>query len=938
MKRGGLTLILLALAPATACLVTFDDEELGQVPGLDGVVRIDDEPAGDKCPAGGVVVLAGTDADKDGALSPGEESGVVTVVCAGVDGAAAKVVLLRIAAEAEGGECPHAGQRIESGLDDDDDGLLDDDEVEAVRHLCNGAPGATGGRALVVVSEETAGDSCALGGARVSSGIDQDGDEVLDESEIASTAYACDGPAGGGGAAGEDGSDALVEVVAETPGLACPAGGQRVDIGLDADSDGILDVEERSATSYVCNGRSLSSGGVGGELSGGVAEGTVAAPVELSVGAFAPDASSHAGTVGAGLASYYRFTTLADPVGDAGGPYSFALHDVEADVELALYEGADFASGPVTVDCVFEGARLFVCSSAPLAEGTTYYAAVTEVRNVALSYAVSVSFGARTGTGAAPAAPTTDASVHGGGVSYFDVGGAVGDVKTVRLTNVRGALDAAPALVWEQLNDGAAFPAYGTCATQVGPDIVCPTARLSHRSVIAVRETAGAGALYDVVVEDGDTVTAALALEAVDAVAAPLGEAPIRTTTTTNGGAHTMVWDRAAGTYDTSALELYPDRLSADARVHRLGACVDDCIVTVPDELAPGPLYLRAPLRTGGADVAHGVGLFPRGGNEGESGAPHALPVGIVVDGSLASTSRYVLPAPAITVRYSVKVNTYYGKSVGCRWHSADTFDAPLYEASHFMSQRYGCVSEPVAAGEPIYFTLSTLSPVLPVAYTLEVQEGDAVTPTLLMGGGLETIAGGGTEYRQISALAPGPYAIATTTTGSVRRRVFPGHPRNLDWTEHVARCESYSSSSTSSAACTLRFVAKQSVPTYYLSLFVNTYTVTLDPTPVPVNDYVVGAPAVYAAAVDASVWIVFDIATEGTYALDVTQSASSAYAVRAFSPGYEEQEFSSSASAPANTLVTFALGTLTPGRWAVEYDSSSSSALDVTLDVREVP
>ncbi len=934
MGLRGATLASLCCLSHAACLVTFEEAPASDGPGLDGIARIDNEPAGDKCPGGGVVVVTGTDADEDGTLDPEEESGVVSVVCAGVAGAAAKVVLLRIAAEPEGGECPNAGQRVESGLDEDADDVLDDDEVESVRFLCNGIGGGVGGQALVVVAEEPPGANCALGGARVRSGVDQDDDAVLDDEEVAATSYVCDGAAGAAGSPGADGADALVDVVAEAPGLACPAGGQRVNAGLDLDDDGALLENEISSTSYVCHGRSLSGGG-GGELSGGVAEGSVAAPVALTVGAFTPDASARAATVGAELVSYYRFTTLADPAGDASGPYTIALHDVEADPAVEVYAGSDYVSGAVQVACAFEAARRLVCSTATLAEDTAYYVAIRETRNLALSFALSVSFGARTGTGASPSPAMTGASAHGGGVSWFDVGGAEGDLKTVRLTNIRGVLGASPSLVWDQHNDGAAFAAYGTCATEVGGDVVCPSARLSARTVIGVRETSGNGALFDLVVEDGDTISPPIALDTLTELDAALGVATIGTFTTPNAGLHTLLLDRAAGSFELGGFEIYPDRMSALARVRRLRTCGDDCVLDLPDDVAPGPVYVRAPQRSAGDALPHVLAVSARGGNQGARGEPYALAMEVATGGSLASTSSYQLPATATSTRYSIEVDALYTGNVQCRFYSGADFEQVLYNSLQRNVQQSGCVSEPIAPDTPVYFTLASQLPVVPVAYTLIAHEGDVVTPELAVGGGVHTLEGGGERFLQMPALTPGPYSFVTTTTGNVRRRVFPGHPRNLHYTANLARCESSSATSLNGSPCTRTFVASAAVETHYVEIVLSTHTVTVDVSAVPVHAQLIGTPAVYGAGANESVWIEFDVPADAAYALDVTQSAPGSYLVRLFSPGYIEQRHAAAGSA---ALATFPLGELSPGRWAVEYDSSGSSALDVTLAVREVP
>lgn len=62
------------------------------------------------------------------------------------------------------------------------------------------------------------------------------------------------GPQGDVGPAGADGDAALILATAEDAGLNCVNGGIRIDIGIDANGNGILDSDEISSTEYICNG------------------------------------------------------------------------------------------------------------------------------------------------------------------------------------------------------------------------------------------------------------------------------------------------------------------------------------------------------------------------------------------------------------------------------------------------------------------------------------------------------------------------------------------------------------------------------------------------------------------------------------------------------------------------------------------------------------
>lgn len=82
---------------------------------------------------------------------------------------------------------------------------------------------------------------------------------------IAATAFACEGPAGpegppgtngNPGTAGTNGQSAVVATTAEAAGANCVNGGTKVEVGLDANGNGVLDPSEvnAAATSYVCDG------------------------------------------------------------------------------------------------------------------------------------------------------------------------------------------------------------------------------------------------------------------------------------------------------------------------------------------------------------------------------------------------------------------------------------------------------------------------------------------------------------------------------------------------------------------------------------------------------------------------------------------------------------------------------------------------------------
>lgn len=122
-----------------------------------------------------------------------------------------------------------------------------------------GSNGANGVSTLVTVTPEPPGANCANGGQRIDTGPDSNGNGVLDASEITQSTYVCNGTNGSNGSDGAtgsngaDGSSALVSVTPEPAGANCANGGQRVDVGIDANQNGTLEAGEIQQTAYVCN-------------------------------------------------------------------------------------------------------------------------------------------------------------------------------------------------------------------------------------------------------------------------------------------------------------------------------------------------------------------------------------------------------------------------------------------------------------------------------------------------------------------------------------------------------------------------------------------------------------------------------------------------------------------------------------------------------------
>ncbi len=99
---------------------------------------------------------------------------------------------------------------------------------------------------LVLTFDEPAGANCPGGGTRIDVGVDNDDNGLLEGSELTNTTYVCNGSGG---------TSSLVRTSEELAGTNCPFGGTKIETGVDANNNGTLDATEinAAATSFVCN-------------------------------------------------------------------------------------------------------------------------------------------------------------------------------------------------------------------------------------------------------------------------------------------------------------------------------------------------------------------------------------------------------------------------------------------------------------------------------------------------------------------------------------------------------------------------------------------------------------------------------------------------------------------------------------------------------------
>lgn len=140
----------------------------------------------------------------------------------------------RMAVEPRGEHCEHGGTALQTGLDLDDDGVLDDSEVTSTQYACV--------QVLTTQRPEPSGANCELGGQAVLTGADLDSSGALEEAEVTATEYVCATTSPG----------VLVRTRPVPPGDKCAQGGQVAHAGRDTDGDHILDDEEITSEVYGC--------------------------------------------------------------------------------------------------------------------------------------------------------------------------------------------------------------------------------------------------------------------------------------------------------------------------------------------------------------------------------------------------------------------------------------------------------------------------------------------------------------------------------------------------------------------------------------------------------------------------------------------------------------------------------------------------------------
>jgi len=185
--------------------VTGNDGMVG-MNGGDGISTLIRVLSSTSCTTDGNTFEIGSDSNSDGVLDA-SEVGITVDICNGSqgpegpagadgdDGADALNALVSSSPEASGNNCANGGTRIDVGVDDNADGVLDATEIDQTQYVCNG--GSSNNTMLTSISSPLSNMGCDAGGRTVSYGLDNgDGagtyaNGVLEPGEVDASTTLC---------------------------------------------------------------------------------------------------------------------------------------------------------------------------------------------------------------------------------------------------------------------------------------------------------------------------------------------------------------------------------------------------------------------------------------------------------------------------------------------------------------------------------------------------------------------------------------------------------------------------------------------------------------------------------------------------------------------------------------------------------------------------
>ncbi len=104
------------------------------------------------------------------------------------------------------GSCPNNGVTVDTGVDTNGNAVLDNFEITGSQYLCSWSTGNNGLNGIAAFTNEPSGANCNAGGNKTSFGLDANQNNLLDSTEVASFTYICNGANGVSGLNGTNGA------------------------------------------------------------------------------------------------------------------------------------------------------------------------------------------------------------------------------------------------------------------------------------------------------------------------------------------------------------------------------------------------------------------------------------------------------------------------------------------------------------------------------------------------------------------------------------------------------------------------------------------------------------------------------------------------------------------------------------------------------------
>jgi len=119
---------------------------------------------------------------------------VLTFILSGCANNAALILLTNTSDEQAGTNCIYGGTKVDVGWDGNRNGILEDSEIGRTSYTCDESDEDDGSydlTSLINTSDENPGTNCIYGGTKIDVGLDDNGNDILEDSEIDSTSYIC---------------------------------------------------------------------------------------------------------------------------------------------------------------------------------------------------------------------------------------------------------------------------------------------------------------------------------------------------------------------------------------------------------------------------------------------------------------------------------------------------------------------------------------------------------------------------------------------------------------------------------------------------------------------------------------------------------------------------------------------------------------------------